>query len=264
MKGLWSAAAVWIKEGPGVGRALAEWIVHGESEIDLHSSDVARFHEHQKTRAHVKARTGEAFNKTYGIVHPAEQWASNREVRLSPFHERERALGAVFFETAGWERPHWYESNAPLLEEFGDQVAQREAEWDSRWWSPIVNAEHLAMRERAAMFDLSAFCVFDVCGPGALDALQRVSMRQMDVPLGQGRVHAVALAGRRLQVRPHGHAARRRAVPRRDRGRARHGRSEVGHRPPACGRLRPARRPDERLDDARAVGTTGARHPRRS
>jgi glycine cleavage system aminomethyltransferase T/glycine/D-amino acid oxidase-like deaminating enzyme len=183
--GLWSAAAVWIKEGPGVGRAVAEWLVHGESEIDLHSSDVARFHEHQKTRTHVKARTGEAFNKTYGIVHPSEQWASNRDVRLSPFHERERALRAFFFEAAGWERPQWYESNAPLLEEYDGRVAPRNAEWDARWWSPIVDAEHLAMRDRAAMFDLSAFCIFDVCGPGALDALQRVSVRQMNVPVGR-------------------------------------------------------------------------------
>src|SRR6187397_2788058 len=84
VKGLWSAAAVWIKEGPGVGKSLAEWMVHGESHIDLHSSDAARFWEHQKSSAHVKARTGEGFNKTYGIVHPLEQRASNRDVRLSP------------------------------------------------------------------------------------------------------------------------------------------------------------------------------------
>lgn len=185
VKGLWSAAAVWVKEGPGVGRSLAEWMVHGESEIDLHSSDVARFHEHQKTRFHVKTRAAEGFNKTYGIVHPLEQWESNRPLRLSPFYERERALGAVFFEAAGWERPQWYESNAPLLDEYGDRVTRREAEWDARWWSPIITAEHLAMRDRAAIFDLSAFAIFDVTGPGALDALQRVSLRQMDVAPGR-------------------------------------------------------------------------------
>ncbi len=185
VKGLWSAAAVWVKEGPGVGKALAEWMVHGESEIDLHSSDVARFHEHQKTTAHVKARTAEGFNKTYGIVHPLEQWASDRDVRLSPFNTRERELGAVFFEAVGWERPQWYESNAPLLEEYGDRVGRREAEWDTRWWSPLINAEHLAMRDRAGIFDLSAFAIFDVTGPGALDGLQQVSMRQVDVAVGR-------------------------------------------------------------------------------
>jgi glycine cleavage system aminomethyltransferase T/glycine/D-amino acid oxidase-like deaminating enzyme len=183
VKGLWSGAAVWVKEGPGVGRALAEWMVHGQPEIDLQTSDIARFYEHQKTVEHIKARASEHFNKTYGIVHPAEQWASNRNVRLSPFHARERELGAVFYEAVGWERPQWYESNADLVEEYG--VAGREAEWDARWWSPIINAEHLAMRDRAAMFDLTAFCVFDILGPGALECVQTVSMRQMDVPLGK-------------------------------------------------------------------------------
>ncbi|TMB89310.1 MAG: FAD-dependent oxidoreductase [Chloroflexi bacterium] len=185
VKGLWAAAAVWVKEGPGTGKAIAEWMVHGESEIDLHSSDIARFHEHQKTRAHVRARAAEGFNKTYGIVHPGEQWASNREVRLSPFNARERELGATFFEAAGWERPQWYESNAPLLEEFGDRVTRRTAEWESRWWSPIINAEHLAMRERAGLFDLSAFTIFDITGPSALQSVQCVALRQMDVPVGR-------------------------------------------------------------------------------
>ncbi len=183
--GLWSASAVWVKEGPGTGKTLAEWMVHGESEIDVHASDAARFHEHQKSGLHVRARAAEGFNKTYGIVHPSEQWASNRNVRLAPFHQRERELQAFFFEAAGWERPFWYESNASLLDEFGDRITRRTAEWESRWWSPIINAEHLAMRERAGIFDLSAFTIFDITGPGALSAVQGVALRQMDVPVGR-------------------------------------------------------------------------------
>src|SRR6476660_6515360 len=185
VKGLWSAAAVWVKEGPGVGKAVAEWMTHGESEIDLQSSDIARFYDCQKSRTNIRARAAEGFNKTYGIVHPTEQWESNRGVRLSPYYEREQALGAVFYEAAAWERPHWYQSNANLLEEFGERITRREAEWESRWWSPIINAEHLAMRERAAMFDLTAFCIFDVTGPGALECVPTVSTRQMDVRHGK-------------------------------------------------------------------------------
>jgi glycine cleavage system aminomethyltransferase T/glycine/D-amino acid oxidase-like deaminating enzyme len=185
VRGLWSAAAVWVKEGPGVGRLLAEWMTDGNPEIDAHHSDVARFYPHQRTRAHVRARTGEGFNKTYGIVHPGEQWASNRDVRLSPMHAAQRELGAVFFEAVGWERPQWYESNSGLLADYGDAVLPRTAEWDSRWWSPIINAEHLAMRERAAMIDLSAFAVFDVVGPAALDAVQHIVVAQADVAPGR-------------------------------------------------------------------------------
>jgi glycine cleavage system aminomethyltransferase T/glycine/D-amino acid oxidase-like deaminating enzyme len=185
VRGLWSASAIWIKEGPGAGKTAAELIVHGESEIDVYESNVARSYPHQRTATHVRARASEGFNKMYGIVHPAEQWESNRNVRLSPFYDRERDLGAVFYEAVGWERAQWYESNAPLLEEYGDRITRREAEWESRWWSPIINAEHLAMRDRAGMVDLTAFSIFDVTGPGALCVVQRVAMRQMDVAVGR-------------------------------------------------------------------------------
>jgi glycine cleavage system aminomethyltransferase T/glycine/D-amino acid oxidase-like deaminating enzyme len=185
VKGLWSAAAVWIKEGPGVGRAVAEWMTDGLPEIDLGHSDIARFYPHQKTKEHIRARTGEAFNKTYGIVHPGEQWNSDRRSRLSPMYTQQVEQGAVFFEAVGWERPFWYESNAGLLEEYGDRVMPREHEWDSRWWSPIINAEHLAMRDRAGIVDLSAFAIFDVVGAAALDAVQRIAVAQCDVPVGR-------------------------------------------------------------------------------
>ena len=185
VKGLWSCAAVWIKEAPGIAKAVAEWMTHGWSEIDLHGSDVARFYDHHRTTAHITARTAEGFNKTYGIVHPSEQWASNRDVRLSPVHRRQVELKAEFFEAAGWERPMWYGANEALLAEYGDRVVRRDAEWESRWWSPIISAEHLAMRDRVALIDLAAFAMFDISGPGALDCLQALVVGQMDVPVGR-------------------------------------------------------------------------------
>src|SRR5262245_7954734 len=185
VKGLWSAAAVWIKEGPGVGRLVAEWMTHGDPEFDVNEVDIARFYPYARTSAHVVSRTSEGYNRTYGIVHPREQWASSRNIRLSPFYAREKELGAVFFETAGWERPHWYESNAPLVKEYGERIQHRPNEWDARWWSPIISAEHLAMRERVGMVDLSAFAVFDAIGPGALDYVQRLAVAQMNVTPGK-------------------------------------------------------------------------------
>ena len=122
-------------------------------------------------------------------------------------HESQKKLGAFFFETAGWERPHWYESNAALLEEYGDAVMPREHEWDARWWSPIINAEHLRMREAAGVIDLSAFCVFDIEGPGALESVQRTCVAQCDVAVGKVIYTPVLDAGRRVPLRPHRDAA---------------------------------------------------------
>jgi glycine cleavage system aminomethyltransferase T/glycine/D-amino acid oxidase-like deaminating enzyme len=180
VKGLWSAAAVWIKEGPSVGKMLAEWMTDGVSELDPHAADIARFTPNQRTWHHVTARANEGFNKTYGIVHPREQWASDRGVRLAPFHRRTEALGAVCFEAGGWERPQWYEANAPLVDQYADRIADRPHEWDARWWSPIISAEHLAMRERAALIDLTAFSIFEVTGPGAQAYLDGLTVANMD------------------------------------------------------------------------------------
>ncbi|MEM7030073.1 MAG: FAD-dependent oxidoreductase [Chloroflexota bacterium] len=185
VKNLWSVAAIWIKEGPGFARVIADWMTDGVPHIDVTTSNIARFYDHSQTKTHTKSRTGESFNKMYSIIHPAEQWASARNARVSPFHARTEALGAFYFETAGWERPQWYQSNETLLEEYGDQVMDRPAEWDSRWWSPIINAEHLALRERVGLVDLTAFSIFDVQGPGVVDYIQYMTVNQMDVRVGR-------------------------------------------------------------------------------
>ena len=181
--GLWSAAAVWIKEGPGIAKLIAEWMTHGYPELDPHSSDIARFYPYQRTETHVIDRCAEHFNKTYGIVHPREQWESSRDSRVSALHGRTSALGAVYFEAGGWERPQWYESNAPLVEKYA--VEDRPHEWDRRWWSPIQTAEHLALRESVGMVDLSAFAIFDFTGPGVVDYINSMAVNQCDVEVGR-------------------------------------------------------------------------------
>ncbi len=144
VKGLWSACAVWVKEGPAVGKSIAEWMIHGQPEIDCNQSDISRFHAHQKTRQHTKARAFEAFPKTYGIVHPAEQYLSDRPLRKTPMYEWQKAHDAEFFEVAGWERAQWYGCNAPLVEKYGV------ADPAERVGRPLVEPDHQRRAPRHA------------------------------------------------------------------------------------------------------------------
>jgi len=185
VKGLWTAAASWIKEGPGCGRAVAELMSGKVPTVDVHEADVARFYPSSRTTGFARARAAESFNKMYGIVHPAEQYESLRPLRTGPLYDRAKALGAVFYETARWERPHWYAANEPLLDKYAGRLMERPAEWESRWWSPVINAEHLAMRDGAGLVDLSAFTILDVTGPGALAGLQNLAVAQVDVRVGR-------------------------------------------------------------------------------
>ena len=181
--GFWSAPAVWITHAGGVGQAVAEWLVHGEPGVDLRECDIRRFHPHAQTRPYVRARAAQQYREVYDIIHPRQQIASPRDLRLSPFHSRQRELGAAFFESAGWERPQWYEANAGLLDSLSVTGEVRSG-WEAVEWSPIVAAEHAATRKRVALFDLTPFAKFEVTGPGALGALQHLAANQMDRPVG--------------------------------------------------------------------------------
>src|SRR5215469_9696313 len=112
------------------------------------------------------ARCREAAQKVYNpAVHPREPYATGRNVRRSPFYEREKELGGYFMELGGWERAHGYAANEPLLEKYGSRVPVRENEWDGRHFWRVSNAEQLAMSEDCGIVNLSHFYMFDVEGP---------------------------------------------------------------------------------------------------
>ena len=184
VRNLWSAAAVWVKEGPGMAQAVAEWMTYGYPRvIDVHGADIARFYDEERTDEHIWSRAEEHFNKTYGIVHPAEQWVGRRNLQVGPYFSRQEDLGAEFFQARTWERPQWYGANADLVERYG--LSEREVEWDNRWWSPITVGEHLNLRENCGVVDLSAFQIYELEGPGAVEYADRLAVNKVDVPVGR-------------------------------------------------------------------------------
>ena len=183
VRGFWSAQAVWITQAGGVGKAVAEWIVNGEPTTDLRECDIRRFHPHAYTRSYVRARAAQQYREVYDIIHPRQQMENPRNLRLTPFFARQQELGGVFFENAGWERPQWYDSNEGLLDSL-TVTGETRSGWEAREWSPTVAAEHVATRERVALFDMTPFAEFEVTGPGALAALQKLATNQMNKHVG--------------------------------------------------------------------------------
>ena len=183
VKGFWSAQAVWITHAGGVAKAVAEWMVDGNPGTDLREADISRFQSHALSPSYVKTRAAQQYREVYDIIHPLQQITHPRNLRLSPFHRRQEELGAVCFESAGWERPQWYESNQVLLSSDASARPSRSG-WEARHWSPIIGAEHRATRERVALFDMTPFTKVEVSGPGALEYLQYIASNQMDRPVG--------------------------------------------------------------------------------
>ncbi|SFD80296.1 Glycine cleavage system T protein (aminomethyltransferase) [Actinopolyspora alba] len=173
----WVAEAVWITHSAGVGLAVAEWMTEGEPSIDLRSADIRRFENFAHSDSYVSERSAQTFREVYDIIHPQQPPEHPRPLRTSPFYPRQQELGAVFLEASGWERPHWFEANAPLVD---DRETATPGQWASRYWSPIIAAEHQVTRERVAMYDMTSLCRAEVSGPGALELLQRLTTNQLD------------------------------------------------------------------------------------
>ncbi len=180
--GLWIAEAVWITHGGGVGNVVAEWMANGVTSHDLREADYNRFPAPAHTPAYVKARGAQQYREVYDIIHPLQQLENPRNVRCSPFQPRLEALGAVFFESAGWERPQWFTANENIIAE---KTMPSRSGWEAQHWSPIQGGEHRATRERVAMYDLTAFTKIEVSGPGALEFLQSITANQIDRPMGK-------------------------------------------------------------------------------
>jgi len=189
VRGFWACEAVWITHGVGAARAVAEWMVEGEPQLDLREEDLNRFYPHAFTRSYLRTRGAQNYREVYDIIHPLQPMETPRRLRLTPFYEREQALGAMFLEGAGWERPQWYEANTPPPRPSptrgeGDVAPQRSG-WAARFWSPIQAIEHRAARERVVLFDATPFVKIEVTGRGALVYLQRIAANQMEHPVGK-------------------------------------------------------------------------------
>jgi dimethylglycine oxidase len=182
VRGFWIAEAVWITHAAGVARSVAEWMVDGAPGIDLRQCDIQRFEPYALSPAYVQKRSYQGYVEVYDVKHPLEPMAEPRPLRVSPFYGRERELGGVFLEAAGWERPQWFEANSPLARE-GRPIPERDP-WSARYWSPIVGAEHLVTRERVAMYDMNSLTKLEITGRGAARFLQKLTTGNMDRSVG--------------------------------------------------------------------------------
>ena len=180
VRGFWICEAVWVTHAGGMGRMAAEWIAGGEPSMDMAEADANRFYPFMTTAPYVRARGAQQYREVYDILHPLQQMSHPRELKLTPFYARHRDLGAEFFSGAGWERPQWFEANHVLT---GAPWESRTG-WAAQNWSPCVGAEHIATRERVAMFDITPFAKFDITGADALSFLERISANRIDRPVG--------------------------------------------------------------------------------
>jgi glycine cleavage system T protein len=180
LKNYWIAAgynSIGIVSSGGAGMALAQWMNDGEPPFDLWEVDIRRAQPFQKNRLYLKERVTETLGLLYADHFPYRQMATARGVRRSPLHEHLKARGAVFGEVAGWERANWFANPG--------QEAQYQYSWKRQNWFDNQRAEHMAVRERVGLFDMTSFGKIRVEGRDACAFLQRMCGNDIDVEPGR-------------------------------------------------------------------------------
>ena len=179
LKNYWVAAgynSIGIVSSGGAGMALAAWMDEGKPPFDLWDVDIRRAQPFQRNRKYLRERVTETLGLLYADHYPFRQVETARGVRRSPIHEHLKGEGAVFGETAGWERANWFAEP--------NQKRAYEHDWHRQNWFENQKSEHMAMRTGVGMLDMSSFGKIRVEGPGALSFIQRVFAGDVDKPVG--------------------------------------------------------------------------------
>ena len=100
--------SIGIGSGGGAGKTIAEWMIKGHTTEDLLSLDIKRFEKFNSSLKFIKERTTETLGNLFKMHWPYKQLETSRNIKLLPYHNKLKKLGACFGQMAGFERPMWY------------------------------------------------------------------------------------------------------------------------------------------------------------
>jgi dimethylglycine dehydrogenase len=170
LKNFWlcCGSSFGIAQGAGCGKYLAQWMLYGDSELNMTGFDPRRFGVYAD-EDYMKAKGFQDYRMTYFTPLPGEELPAARDCRTSPLFDRLNEQGGVHTQTFGWERPKWFSPDA------------RDEDYSYRHNNTfeVVADECLAVRERVGLLDLSGFAKYEVSGPDAESFLNRICANRM-------------------------------------------------------------------------------------
>jgi dimethylglycine dehydrogenase len=150
-----------IAQGGGAGKVLAEWIVDGATEWDMWAVDPRRYTDYTDHKYCV-AKGMEVYGNEYAMHFPWHRWPAAPDRKVSPVHEKIKALGGVMGDYNGWERANWFAQPGDDTSEESTHTWGRSGPWEQR-----IREECEAVRDACGVLDLPGFSRFWVKGDGA-------------------------------------------------------------------------------------------------
>lgn len=190
-RGYWTACAVMagFLQGGGVGKTLAEWMIHGEPEADAWPMDVARYGKYAENKRYIKETTGQFYSRRFVMSYPNEQLPAGRPLKLAPAHDAMTAAGCRWGVSWDLETPLYF---APC-EDFVENLTLKRSNAHD-----IVAAECKNARDNVGMVDITGFSRYEVTGPGAAAWLDRLMASKLPGP-GRARLAPMLAENGRLK-----------------------------------------------------------------
>jgi len=186
-------ASIGIAQGAGCGKFLAQWIMHGDADVNMASLDPRRFGRYAD-EVYCRDKAFDAYVQMYALHIPGEEREAGRPKRKTPLYETLAAKGCVHTEAFGWERPKWFSLDG--REEELSYRRNNVFEVRNNVFE-VVAAECRGVTERVGVLDLSSFAKFEVSGPDAESFLDRVFANAMPRKTGGIKLaHRLNEAGR--------------------------------------------------------------------
>lgn len=175
LKNYWlcCGAAIGIAQGAGCGKYLAQWMLNGESEINMAGLDPRRFGSYID-EDYTRDKAFQSYENMYNLHLPGHERMASRNRRTTPLFDKLNSMGAVHTEAHGWERPKWFS-----LDGAAEDVGFRRGNSFH-----AVAEECRAVRERVGVMDLSSFAKYDVTGSDAESMLNRLTANKIPTRAG--------------------------------------------------------------------------------
>ncbi|MGB3177705.1 MAG: FAD-dependent oxidoreductase [Albidovulum sp.] len=167
LRNYWSACAVMagFSQGGGMGKSLAEWMIHGETEVDPRGFDVARFGK-WTTPGYTVPKVIENYQMRFSVGYPNEERPAARPFRTTPMFDVFDGMGAVWGQQYGLEVVNYFA--LPGEPRYEEPSFRRSNAWEA------TRQEVMAVREGVGINEVQNFGKFRITGPNARAWLDRI------------------------------------------------------------------------------------------
>jgi dimethylglycine dehydrogenase len=165
LKNFWMfcGASIGIAQGGGAGKYMAQWMMHGDADINMLEFEPRRYMSWANKDYSIK-KSADQYRRMYFTPLPNESIDVGRPMKKTPIYNKLKELGAVYLDSYGWEKPCWFGKKG-MKEDYGFKRTNAFS---------YVQKECENVQNNVGVLDLSTFAKYEISGKDSDSFLDRL------------------------------------------------------------------------------------------